>query len=284
MIISHKINQHLDRLEEHLVEAVQGDSGRELAMHLYYQNATWTPPEGTKALVRYASDQGYGGCYDTLPDGTAAWSIAENVLTVRLVPQVLAVPGIARMQVLLRHGEEAVATFSVLIRVQADPSADAMEPDGYVNLSQWIAEEVATQVTDAVFLTSGNENITGLQIYVKISCPAANGKGLTQVQAQIDGIQMTHLSALHMPLQRAFIRAQKEHFISKAVFLGNNLPPFIGQESVQFGELFENCRFSGDAISDFPEVVHSIRGVLIGTCEKQGVKLNLGSRNGNDFS
>lgn len=150
MIISHKINQHLDRLEEHLVEAVQGDSGRELAMHLYYQNATWTPPEGTKALVRYASDQGYGGCYDTLPDGTAAWSIAENVLTVRLVPQVLAVPGIARMQVLLRHGEEAVATFSVLIRVQADPSADAMEPDGYVNLSQWIAEEVATQVTDAV--------------------------------------------------------------------------------------------------------------------------------------
>ena len=52
MIISHKINQHLDRLEEHLVEAVQGDSGRELAMHLYYQNATWTPPEGTKAVIR----------------------------------------------------------------------------------------------------------------------------------------------------------------------------------------------------------------------------------------
>ncbi len=150
MIISHKINQHLDRMEEHLVEAVQGDSGRELAMHLHYQNAMWTPPEGTKAVIRYAGSDGTGGCYDTMPDGSIAWNISGNVLSVRLAPRVLGTPGIARVQVLLRNGEDTVATFSVLIRVQADPAAEVMAPEDYVNLTQWIGEEVAKQVTDAV--------------------------------------------------------------------------------------------------------------------------------------
>lgn len=150
MIISHKINQHLDRMEEHLVEAVQGDSGRELAMHLYYQNATWTPPEGTKAVIRYASSDGTGGCYDTMPDGAIAWNISGSVLSVRLAPRVLGTPGITRLQVLLSNGSDAIATFSVLIRVQADPTAEGMEAEDYVNLTRWIGEEVAKQVTDAV--------------------------------------------------------------------------------------------------------------------------------------
>ncbi len=150
MIISHKINQHLDRNEEHLVEAVQGDSGRELVMNLYHQNAMWTPPEDTMALIRFAGSNGFGGCYDTMPDGTAAWSISGSVLTVRLAPQVLATPGITRVQVLLMDAQASVATFSVLIRVQVDPSAEAMEAEDYVNLSRWIGEEVAKQVTDAV--------------------------------------------------------------------------------------------------------------------------------------
>ena len=150
MIISHKINQHLDHNDEQLIEAVQGDSGRELSMHLYYQNAIWTPPEGTRALVRYARSDCKGGYYDTLPDGSAAWSISGSVLTARLVPQVLAVPGIARVQVLLIDGEDELATFTVLVRVQADPSAEVMEAEGYVNLSRWIGDEVKKQVTDAV--------------------------------------------------------------------------------------------------------------------------------------
>lgn len=150
MIVSHKINQHLDRKEEHVVDVVQGDTGRELVMHLLYQNAMWTVPEGTAAMIRFAKSDGTGGCYDTLPNGDAAWSSSANTVTVRLAPQVLAAPGIARVQVLLIHQGNEVATFSVLIRVQADPTMEVMESKDYVNLTKWIGEEVAKQVTEAV--------------------------------------------------------------------------------------------------------------------------------------
>lgn len=133
MILTHEINMDLmDRGPTPIIEAVQDDRGsRRLAIRLLSGGAAWTPPADVKAILRYIKADGRGGEYDTLPDGSTAWSVSGNVLTVTLAPQVLNVPGTARFSVELLRRSDALHTFQILINVRPDVKAQLAGSENY---------------------------------------------------------------------------------------------------------------------------------------------------------
>lgn len=138
MNVVHKIE--LDFVQRGMgkrIYAVQGDSGsRMLELSLYAQGCQWPVPEGVEAVLRFQKADGSGGLYDTLPDGTAAWSVLENVITWKLVPQVLSCPGPVTCQLSLMQEEVCLSTFSFDIVVEPDPSLGATESESYFNWSR----------------------------------------------------------------------------------------------------------------------------------------------------
>lgn len=101
------------------VDAVQDDKySRNLALYLHQNGTVWPVPDGANAVVTYRKPDGTGGEYDTLPDGTKAWSAEGNVLTVALAPQVLTAAGNVQLTVTLTSGKNEISTFEICIQVQ----------------------------------------------------------------------------------------------------------------------------------------------------------------------
>ena len=100
------------------VDMVEGDQyARQLELSLLCGGERWEIPEDVHAAVRFRKPDGTGGEYDSLPDGSPAWSASGNVLTVELVPQVLSCPGNGILSVLLTQGDARVSTFHILFQV-----------------------------------------------------------------------------------------------------------------------------------------------------------------------
>lgn len=94
-------------------------------------------PEDVRAVIRYQKPDGTGGNYDTLPDGSTAYSISGNVITVALAPQVCTVPGVVQMVVCLMQGNAEINTFVILVNVHRNPGIDAESQD-YTNMRAYV--------------------------------------------------------------------------------------------------------------------------------------------------
>lgn len=140
MIITHEINMDLaSRGLPPIIEAVQDDRySRCLAICLYAGGAAWEPPDGVGAIVRYMKSDGRGGEYDRLPNGTRAWALSGNVLTVDLAPQVLNVAGPVKISVALIRETAVLHTFQVLVNVQADVTAQLAASENYKNVAAFL--------------------------------------------------------------------------------------------------------------------------------------------------
>lgn len=105
----------------------QGDvNSRVVEIALSSAGESWTPPQGTQALVRYRKADGTAGIYDTLPDGvTAGVSLSGSTLTVRLAPQMLTAAGMVCCDVVLRREGRILATFDFWLAVAPDPVGKA---------------------------------------------------------------------------------------------------------------------------------------------------------------
>ena len=137
MIITHKLKP-MDLAQKQStgrVDVVQGDKySRNIEFTFMYNGVAWQIPDGTTAIVRYKKPDATGGNYDTLPDGSTAYQINGNVLTVCLAPQVCTVPGVAQLSVGLIQGSAEINTFSINIVVQPNPGAIYQSED-YIRLS-----------------------------------------------------------------------------------------------------------------------------------------------------
>lgn len=166
MIITNNLNMDLQQPGfAPVIYAVQNDRYcRNLALAMYSGGEIWTIPETASAMVRYRKADGLGGEYDTLPDGSAAWSVSENVLTVALAPQVTTAAGPVQITVVLLDGQRQVSTFSVLLHVQA-----AVEPveesEAYVNVTGYLPAPAAGAKGQIIRVTQVDENgrITGVE-------------------------------------------------------------------------------------------------------------------------
>lgn len=129
MTILHKIDMDLTRGQEApLLQANAGEAfTRQVAISLYADGVSWAIPEDASAVIRYQAHNQEGpdttwGIYDTMPDGTAAWSAGENVLTLTLVPQMLASPGQVSVDVMLIQREKLLGTGCFRIYVNRAPA------------------------------------------------------------------------------------------------------------------------------------------------------------------
>ncbi len=113
------------------VEAVQGDQNtRTVNFELHCGQEVWSIPEDASALIRYRCPDGTAGAYDTMPDGSPAWSAEGHRLTVRLAPCVLAAAGLVWLSVSLLRGSEILSTFSVTVDVQEDVNGSGQTQQG----------------------------------------------------------------------------------------------------------------------------------------------------------
>lgn len=103
------------------------------------QGIPWPIPDNAAVLIRYRKPDGTEGTYDTLPDGTAAWRIADNKLTVILAPQVCSVPGSVTMFLTLIQGVRQLSTFPICLQV-SNPLPGGEESQDYTNLSLWMEQ------------------------------------------------------------------------------------------------------------------------------------------------
>ena len=141
------------------VDMVEGDQyARQLELSLLCGGESWEIPEDVHAAVRFRKPDGTGGEYDSLPDGSPAWSASGNVLTVELAPQVLSCPGNGILSVVLTQGDARVSTFHILFQVHgAIPggleSEDYFCYDGLLNAvsALWGAKAVSFLSVPAYF-------------------------------------------------------------------------------------------------------------------------------------
>lgn len=113
--------------------AVQGDTAtRALEITLRANGAAWTPPDGTSFALAFRKPDGNRGVYDTLPDGTAAVSVAGNVVSIVLAPQVLTTAGnVVAMLLITDANAGRLSSFPFVISVAPDPSAGAPVSNHY---------------------------------------------------------------------------------------------------------------------------------------------------------
>ena len=149
MKIIYPINIHLDRREPcPILDAVQGENGRAVAVSLFEKGQPWNIPAGAYALIRYARPDACGGIYDTLPGGAPACGIQGNTVTAQLTAQALAVAGMVSVQLAIVYEEVQLATFIFLVRVESDPSAGTSAAEEYVNLLPQLIQD-AKNTADA---------------------------------------------------------------------------------------------------------------------------------------
>lgn len=117
------------------IDATQGDTNtRKVSVALYEQGKPWVPPIGVSASMRYRKTDDSSGLYNTLPDGSAAYEITGNEVTIILAPKMLETPGRILADVWLSEGENNLATFNFIVRVEKNPlSGGTLESEDYFN-------------------------------------------------------------------------------------------------------------------------------------------------------
>lgn len=121
MIITHRLKMNLGEGEIlQRLELPMGDTNsRKIELYLYANQALWIVPTDATVVIRYKKPDGTVGEYDTLPDGTAAWSASSNLLTLALAPQVLTTAGTVILYASLYQEEAMLQTFAIEILVKA---------------------------------------------------------------------------------------------------------------------------------------------------------------------
>lgn len=84
------------------VEVAVADRGsRAVCCRLLANGAPWIIPEGSQIRVAYRLPSGGQGLYDTMPDGSPAGTVAGNIVTVRLIDQLMDQPGASEVSVVI---------------------------------------------------------------------------------------------------------------------------------------------------------------------------------------
>ena len=136
----------------------QGDGGRIISASLWDGATIYSPPDGTLCMLRFLKPDGTRGLYDTAEDGTKI-NLANNVATIPVALQVLAVGGPVRCQVELyapaAEGEllsaNRLATFAFVLFVAPSvyPDAEIISGD-YINIVSEALKAALDKVVDGL--------------------------------------------------------------------------------------------------------------------------------------
>ena len=113
--------------ETHRIHVKQGDiNSRCIDISLLENGEVWKIGKDTTAVIRYcAQDPGNmitnHGLYDTLEDGSPAYMVAGNIISIVPLREMMEHPGLVTMDVLLVEGEKKIATFNFELYVHRAP-------------------------------------------------------------------------------------------------------------------------------------------------------------------
>ena len=118
---------------------MQGDAyTRKLEISLYFAGEMWPVPEGASIVIGYFGASGRGA-YNDLPDGSSPYTVADNVITVTLIPQVTAAFGVTFVTVVFMDDTgKQIATFGVPVRAARNAALGAGKPQDHYNLKDWV--------------------------------------------------------------------------------------------------------------------------------------------------
>lgn len=140
------------------ISVVQKDwYSRAIALNLYSGGEAWEIPDSATALICYSKLDGKGGEYDTLPDGTTAWSVSGNVLTVILAPQVVTTAGPVSLAVSLLDGREQISTFLLLLHVQPAVGGEKEDSEEYAYITGLLPAPFSAKVGQFIRVSAINE-------------------------------------------------------------------------------------------------------------------------------
>ena len=114
----------------HRIHVKQGDvMSRCVYINLLENGEAWQVNRTAQAVIRYCVQNLDGmvvdhGLYDTLDDGSAAYLLVGNVLSVTPNRQMTAKPGLVTVDVLLAEGEKMVSTFNFEMEVHPSPNGE----------------------------------------------------------------------------------------------------------------------------------------------------------------
>lgn len=124
---------------------VQGDAySRAVELDIRQEKTRWTIPDGLAVVVEYHKPDGTKGVYDTLPDGTRAWSAEGNILTLQLAPQMLTAPGTVVTQVRMMKGDAILSLFKFHVFVHQRIAGGISED--YINLDTFLPQVEGAKV------------------------------------------------------------------------------------------------------------------------------------------
>ena len=201
MIITNKLKMDLQNPgATPIVHTVQNDSySRNLEITVLSGNRPFVFPDTVSVIIRYRKSDGKGGEYDTLPDGTPAWWIKGNLLTIALAPQVLTVPGSVVLSVTLIENEKHLSVFPIQIAVQPVAHANIAKSQDYFYVTNFLTAPASAKVGQQFRVASVNE--AGQVISVEAFDPEpASGGGMTEeeIRSSLDAYLQEH------PLPTAF--------------------------------------------------------------------------------
>lgn len=143
-----KINMELQERQWHpAIDVVQNDRFmRLLELTLTSGGAVWNIPEGASVIIRYLRSDGIGGEYDTLSDGTSAWSAQGNKLTVVLTPEMMTVSGLVQIWVTIIRMEQQISSFALALNVAALAQADQAGTSVFANTTGFLPAPASGEV------------------------------------------------------------------------------------------------------------------------------------------
>ena len=125
------------------IDVVQNDlNTRKIEIALYAGTEPWIIPADACARMRYSKADGKGGEYELLPDGTIAWSLTDNILTLMLAPQMLTTPGPVSLTVSLIRQEERLSCFQIFFHVHPITNATGGDSEEYFNVTGFLPAPV----------------------------------------------------------------------------------------------------------------------------------------------
>ena len=284
MNVNHKFNLDLvSQGASHYINVMQNDQySRYLEVNLFANGIPWQPPEGSHVLIRYKKTDGTAGEYNILPDGTTAWTIDDNVVTVALAPQVCSTKDAVTLAVTLLCGASEITTFTVMIYVRSHPNWNGSSEDYFgiaatdptLTLSGQAADAKATgaalatvngRITQLATLTegstTGDAELTDIRVcYDGSTCTSAG----EAVRKQISDVQDAFQDLLSSTMNRVHKIAYRHE-----VDVSNYLNPL---NRWFFPVTVENKRIESIVLYIQPTTVNST--VTIELWQKVGDTLN----------
>lgn len=142
----------------------QDDSGsmRAVAISLYSGGEAYPLTKNTGFMLRYKTAAGAIGLYDVLPDGSSAFSVDGNTVTVSLVDQIFAMPGNVECELRVIEPETVVysgdtvtqtsgtiSTWTWIVEVERSNVGDATIPSDYINVLSGYAATAVQAAAEA---------------------------------------------------------------------------------------------------------------------------------------